>query len=235
MALAKNCQRCMKYLENPKHCAKCQSVNYCGRDCQKKDWSTHKKDCAILAAARSKDQDVVEDLLTFRDYKGNNKVLSTFINKPFTKLESETWLHGRPDKDVYKLLIDAWRLRKSMELDILNVTEVIDLDPDVSDGLQPFEDYLDTAKAKGLLSPGWDDSQKAACITYGLDKAKWTTLHDLFLIPKKFIEHYGSPRILLQLVYFNWQVLGPIYEDEDETKMEDAVEEQIRLERRHCS
>jgi MYND finger len=32
-----------------KLCAKCQTVRYCSRDCQKKDWKLHKKTCASAA------------------------------------------------------------------------------------------------------------------------------------------------------------------------------------------
>ncbi|KAN0098384.1 hypothetical protein V8E51_014047 [Hyaloscypha variabilis] len=32
-----------------KPCAKCQTVRYCSRDCQKKDWKLHKKVCATAA------------------------------------------------------------------------------------------------------------------------------------------------------------------------------------------
>jgi hypothetical protein len=32
-----------------KPCAKCQTVRYCSRDCQKKDWKLHKKTCATAA------------------------------------------------------------------------------------------------------------------------------------------------------------------------------------------
>ncbi|KAE9373629.1 hypothetical protein N431DRAFT_438855 [Stipitochalara longipes BDJ] len=36
--------------ENPlKPCAKCQTIRYCSRDCQKKDWKLHKKVCATAA------------------------------------------------------------------------------------------------------------------------------------------------------------------------------------------
>ncbi|KAK4903877.1 hypothetical protein LTR66_017965, partial [Elasticomyces elasticus] len=37
-----------------KRCAKCHTQSYCSRECQKKAWSVHKKECSKLAAAASK-------------------------------------------------------------------------------------------------------------------------------------------------------------------------------------
>ena len=45
------CANCKKTataanLASLKACAKCKTTQYCGRDCQKADWKTHKKVCA---------------------------------------------------------------------------------------------------------------------------------------------------------------------------------------------
>ncbi|KAG2052808.1 hypothetical protein BDR06DRAFT_957181 [Suillus hirtellus] len=39
------CTQCQMSLEKPLKCAKCKSVWYCSRECQKKHWSTHKPRC----------------------------------------------------------------------------------------------------------------------------------------------------------------------------------------------
>ena len=41
----KSCTRCHK-TETLKPCSKCQSVQYCSRECQKADFKNHKKVCA---------------------------------------------------------------------------------------------------------------------------------------------------------------------------------------------
>jgi hypothetical protein len=42
---AKKCSVC-GFQSDLKKCAGCQNVYYCSRECQKKDWISHKKDCA---------------------------------------------------------------------------------------------------------------------------------------------------------------------------------------------
>jgi hypothetical protein len=49
----KKCASCGTPESDPekplKPCSKCQTVRYCSRDCQKKDWKVHKKTCASAA------------------------------------------------------------------------------------------------------------------------------------------------------------------------------------------
>jgi len=39
------CTQCQTKLDKPLKCAKCKSVWYCSKECQKKNWSTHKPAC----------------------------------------------------------------------------------------------------------------------------------------------------------------------------------------------
>lgn len=43
------------------------------------------------------------------------------VTKPFTRLLNNTWLHDRSEEDVYRLLIDAYRMR----FEDLNVFEAV--------------------------------------------------------------------------------------------------------------
>lgn len=39
------CVKCGKFLEKVKKCSRCKIAFYCSRECQKEDWSEHKKHC----------------------------------------------------------------------------------------------------------------------------------------------------------------------------------------------
>jgi hypothetical protein len=42
---SKVCFRCKKYSKHLKYCAKCVRVSYCSKECQRENWSEHKREC----------------------------------------------------------------------------------------------------------------------------------------------------------------------------------------------
>jgi hypothetical protein len=48
------CEVCHRLVKKLKHCERCNSTYYCGRECQKKDWNRHKKMCKKLMDQRRK-------------------------------------------------------------------------------------------------------------------------------------------------------------------------------------
>jgi len=58
------CNKCRKNATT-KRCANCKSVYYCSRECQKKDWSSHKGACLDLPLFRKKSN-------TKKESKGNS-------------------------------------------------------------------------------------------------------------------------------------------------------------------
>ncbi|KAI8939989.1 hypothetical protein NX059_003712 [Plenodomus lindquistii] len=86
-----------------KVCVRCKTARYCDRDCQKADWKTHKKECSKLANQTSKPGT--------ENFAPRLKGLEKHVPNPFTRLDQGKYLHDRPQKDVYKLLIDSFRMR----------------------------------------------------------------------------------------------------------------------------
>ncbi|XP_064406286.1 uncharacterized protein LOC135351251 [Halichondria panicea] len=48
------CAYCWKSTPSLKSCAKCRKIMYCGRECQKSHWKTHKNDCIVTSDADKK-------------------------------------------------------------------------------------------------------------------------------------------------------------------------------------
>merc|ERR1712070_274024 len=40
-----HCHNCMKEIQKPLRCGVCKKVSYCSPECQKSDWSFHKRNC----------------------------------------------------------------------------------------------------------------------------------------------------------------------------------------------
>merc|ERR1712129_222478 len=48
--LEKNkCENCHQHFLKTLLCSGCKAVRYCGKDCKKRDWKAHKKECVQLA------------------------------------------------------------------------------------------------------------------------------------------------------------------------------------------
>ncbi|KAG2122477.1 hypothetical protein DEU56DRAFT_73672 [Suillus clintonianus] len=48
------CTQCQTAMEKPRHCAKCKSVLYCSKECQKQHWPTHKLGCNEVEQSSSR-------------------------------------------------------------------------------------------------------------------------------------------------------------------------------------
>merc|ERR1719317_16606 len=63
------CSFCDKLLTKPLSCGQCKTARYCSRNCQRKDWKTHKKTCRPYQPPRrdkqlnDKFQKMVEEVL----------------------------------------------------------------------------------------------------------------------------------------------------------------------------
>ena len=203
-----HCAKCAKTAASGidlKHCAKCRTTRYCSRDCQKADWKTHKKACVSngVAAAAAPATNATTTGQSFDTTE--SPVIG--IDKPFHRLHAKTWLHDRPEQDVYKLLIDTYRLRMEDNYKFEGTVDEGSVYGSASNGLQGFRHFLDLAESKGGLLPSWWSPEKrAACEGFGM-KPGWSSLATK-IGKQKVIENYGVELMPMQLRLFSEQVYG---------------------------
>lgn len=143
------CSKTSSETENLKRCAKCQTTWYCSRECQKKDWKAHKKVCSKQAADAPK----AEHSSTYKTPQVKN--LEVQIDKPFTALEKGTYLHDRSEKDVYKLLIDCFRMRQEDNYKLEGDVDVDSIYAGAGSSIKPFREFLRLATSRRGLLPSW--------------------------------------------------------------------------------
>jgi mitochondrial splicing suppressor protein 51 len=129
-----------------KACAKCQVTRYCSKACQKKDWLTHKKNCATPTNFPSSG-------LGFSYSREGQMIQQMMI---------EGLLHNIPSQICYEHLIDIYRLRAYEELYYSGHKRGL---YNKEEALPDFQRFLDNAeKRAGLLPPWWSKQKRKECI-----------------------------------------------------------------------
>ena len=127
--------------------------------------------------------------------------LSSGIELPFAHIDAGTWLHGRAEVDVYKLLIDIYRLRVVQDQ---RDREKVEYPEDPINGFKAFLKLFDNKRA--LLPEWWTEDKAEECVKVG-EGDGWSSLHRM-IVKKDVIEHYGDQRFGLQLRLFGEKVYG---------------------------
>ncbi|KAL2760012.1 hypothetical protein ACRALDRAFT_1060033 [Sodiomyces alcalophilus JCM 7366] len=193
-----SCTKCKKSPPEVKlkRCAKCWKSPYCSRDCQKADWKAHKKICRTQEPGSSADSD--------NPPTSPPKGLDAPVAKPFTRLENGTWLHDRSEKDVYRLLIDAYRLRMEDNYNHEGEADDDSIYGGAPHGLVGFRRFLDlVAERDKLLPPWWDADKRKACEEMGMDRGGGNFYNLAAAVEKgEIIDRYGDQRFPMQLRMF---------------------------------
>ncbi|KAG5914350.1 hypothetical protein E4U42_000532 [Claviceps africana] len=196
---------------NIKRCAKCSVTPYCSRNCQKADWKAHRKICGKQtggtapagAASSSSSSASASASANLSPPRG----LQRGVAQPFTRLDKGTWLHDRPDEDVYTLLVDAYRLRVEDMYALDGEVMAGSLYDGAPDGLVGFLKFLNLVQARpGLYPPWWNADKMTECVEFAMTDS-WLSLA-CAVEKSDIIEHYGDPRFPMQLRMFAESVYG---------------------------
>lgn len=130
------------------------------------------------------------------------KGLDQPISQPFTRLDNGTWLHDRPEKDVYRLLIDAYRLRVEDNYNLEGDVDAGSLYDGAPNGLSGLKRFLQlVGSRRGLLPPWWNAEKQRECENLGMDSSQFQDLR-CAVEKSDIIEHYGDQRFPMQLRMF---------------------------------
>ncbi|KAL8919230.1 MAG: hypothetical protein Q9208_006891 [Pyrenodesmia sp. 3 TL-2023] len=198
-----NCNKTASDTPQLKLCAKCRVIHYCSRDCQTTHWKVHRKVCAKQAAAAgTHDATSPPKIIHNTDYQSpHSKNLETQIPKPFTRLDNNTWLHDRPEKDVYKLLVDAFRMRQEDNHALEGTVDKDSVYTGARDSTAGFRKFIQLASTRANLLPSWWSSEKQQeCEKFGLGD-DWSSLKRK-VNKTATIQRYGNDTMPMQLRMF---------------------------------
>ncbi|CAI7662848.1 unnamed protein product [Penicillium pancosmium] len=154
--------------------------------------------------------------------------LTVQITNPFQRLKEKKWLHDRPKEDVYKLLIDAFRLRMDDDFKFLQLRHANTIYDDIScDGTPNLELFIRMAVIY-LVPEWWDESELAYCLEY----AKLLTWGNIGakITADDVKAHYGDQSMALQLRIFSEQV---VEKDGTGVNFLNLLDVEVMLERSH--
>jgi splicing suppressor protein 51 len=135
--------------------------------------------------------------------------LSTAIEIPFHKLHAGTWLHDRCENDVFKLLIDTFRLRCTDDytFDGKFTNDTIQAGEENSKpAFQTSLCFIEEANS-GILPPWWSTDKAEECIAYGMNTNNWSNLY-CTVTKQGLIEHYGDKDMPMQMRMLYEKITG---------------------------
>ena len=195
---ATRCTVCLKKGTNGnvvKHCGRCKTPKYCSQECQSAHWKYHKVDC------KAKEEGTSTDKSKTTIPRG----LSSHFGKPFHALHDRKFLHFRPEADVYKLLIDCYRLRLDDDYKFLGEVPEDSIYGGAQKGYSGFVGFLTKADEQPNLLPVWWSADKwKACLRFGQRGGfhNWSDLNTA-IEKSDVMEEYGD-----SLMPMKWRMLG---------------------------
>jgi len=120
------------------------------------------------------------------------------VPNPFTRLDQGKYLYDRPQTDVYKLLIDSFRIRQADDFAYEGKATPSSVYTGTLSSTEPFRQYLEKASARQELLPKWwTDEKGEECVVFG-ESGAWSNLRKK-VTKQEVIEHYGDDKMPMQL------------------------------------
>ena len=121
------------------------------------------------------------------------------IPNPFTRLDNNTYLHDRPEQDVYKLLIDSFRLRQEDNFVQEKKKDKNSIYTGAENSSDGFRRFLQVAASRNnLLPPWWNADKQKECEDVGLNGADESSLKRK-LYKQEVQDKYGDDKMPMQI------------------------------------
>ncbi|CAI7634185.1 unnamed protein product [Penicillium bialowiezense] len=194
----RKCNRPESLGEPMKLCERCKGARYCNRLTTPDAYASNPEpELSVYAQAVLSANEVAPGL-------------DVNLRTPYTRLHANTWLHGRSEKDCFKLLFDAIRVRvwDDDELAMKSHLFAMQNGPD-QESRMLVREFLRDARRKNCLPPWWTDEKEEECIEWGHSEENWKD-EDRPVKMAHLLERYGTATIMFQLRAFNEIVLGVV-------------------------
>jgi hypothetical protein len=104
------------------------------------------------------------------------KLLGQHVPDPFTRLDDGKYLHDRLEEDVYRLLVDAFRMRSEDDMKLENKPKPNSIYTGNPSGIEPCKEFLDQAATRrDMLLLRWDVGYRAECEKFA-ESGEWNKL-----------------------------------------------------------
>ncbi|KAG5978549.1 hypothetical protein E4U55_006074 [Claviceps digitariae] len=250
----RECEKCGASWPSQKlfHCNRCRTTICLLCQCQSgSGFNSHVQDCMTLphnhliglSAIRSKRKSSSKSKSSSnnkrnrtRDGEGESNSSEVILSprrglsapqpRPFTKLQAQTWLHGRPAEDVFRLLVDSYRLHSYDKFQFEAENKLGTIFAGATDSSLDFDAYLtaaaatragrtgetdteDTSRSPSLLPTWWTRAAHQECMQMSRrqDDEQFHDLH-VHLSQAMVIDYYQDASFPTQLRIFAEQVLG---------------------------
>jgi splicing suppressor protein 51 len=174
-----------------------------------------------MSCASSKSNATTSENRNTSNAKASNTktALEKRVDKPFHRLESKTWLHDRPGKDVFKLLIDTYRLSIDDDFTFERIRDRDTIYGGASDSLKGFQAFVSIAEMRQTLLPSWwSEKKRKECEDFGMASDSWQNLRRK-VSKAAIVQKYGDEHMPMQMRMFREQVTGRGPMGQDSTAM----------------